>query len=285
MDGEIVKIFKTTYDVEMTSEKKVNLGVWQGAKIRSALNSAIARRYCDNIQYEKCDTCNIDTCMNKYMFMFKPDRKARMQSNPIILDCPFNDTEEVSDQFNFKIHMFSPATNYAEDLVDILNHGVYLGNPRVKFSAVNITPTIETIDLDILENDASDKKDVTIEITFETPFITNAKSGVTPQQIIRNCTTRITSMVNTVGIDYRVPYEDVNEAASQIQFTECSFDNKYYGKQSSRKSKYCMLHGTVGSIKLHGDFSKIYNFLEIASKLNIGKQCTMGFGKFSVRVV
>ena len=53
MDGEIVKIFKTTYDVEMTSEKKVNLGVWQGAKIRSALNSAIARRYCDNIQYEK----------------------------------------------------------------------------------------------------------------------------------------------------------------------------------------------------------------------------------------
>ena len=72
----VVKIIKTTYDVEMASEKKVNLGVWQGAKIRPALNSAIARRYCDNIQYEKCDMCNIETCMNKYMFMFKSDGKT-----------------------------------------------------------------------------------------------------------------------------------------------------------------------------------------------------------------
>lgn len=280
-----VEIIKLTYDVKMTSERKVHLGVWQGAKLRSALNSAIARRYCDNIQYEKCDHCSIETCMNKYMFMLKSDSKARMQSNPIILDCPFNDTDEVSDQFEFKIHLFTPADNYADDLVDILNQGVYLGNPRVLFKASSIDTTTETIDLDILEQDASDKKDVTLEITFETPFITNGKSGVTPQQIIRNCTTRITSMVNTVGIDYMVKHEAVNEAASQLKLTECTFEDRYYGKQSSRKYKYCTIHGTVGSIKLHGDFSKIYNFLEVASKLNIGKQCTMGFGKFSVRVV
>lgn len=280
-----VKIVKTTYDVKMTSERKVNLGIWQGAKLRSALNSAIARRYCDNIQYERCDHCNIETCMNKYMFMLKSDSKARMRANPIILDCTFNDTDEVSDQFTFKLHLFNPATNYAEDLVDILNHGVYLGNPRVLFKASNIDTVTETIDLAVLEQDASDKKDATVEITFENPFITNGKSGATPQQIIRNCTTRITSMINTVGIDYTVKHEAVNEAATHVQFTECSFEDKYYGKQSSRKYKYSIIHGTVGSIKLHGDFSKIYNFLEVASKLNIGKQCSMGFGKFSVRVV
>lgn len=282
-----MEIIKLTYDVKMASERKVHLGVWQGAKLRSAFNSAIARRYCDNIQYGRCDHCNIETCMNKYMFMLKSDSKARMQANPIILDCPFNDTDEVSDQFTFKIHLFSPANNYADDLVDILNQGIYLGNPRVLFKASSIDTSYEKIDFDALEHDASDKKDVTLEITFETPFITNGKSGVTPQQIIRNCTTRITSMVNTVGAcaGYIVKHEAVNEAATRVKFTDCTFEDKYYGKQSSRKHKYCAIHGTVGSIKLHGDFSKIYNFLDVASKLNIGKQCTMGFGKFSVKVV
>lgn len=280
-----MKIIKTTLTVKMQSEIKVNLGFWQGAKFRSALNSAVARRYCDNIQYENCSSCNIETCMNKYLFMYKSDGQAKMRSNPIIIDCPFNDADEISDKFTFKIHMFNPATEYIEDIEDILNDGVYLGTPRVKFTAISINTTVETINLDILEQEATDMQNATVEICFETPFITNGKSGVTPQQIIRSCTTRITSMVNTVGLDYTVEHEPVNLAASSIQFTDCTFRDKYYGKQSSRRNKYTTIHGTVGSIRLHGDFSKIYNFLEVASKLNIGKQCSMGFGKFSVRVV
>lgn len=280
-----MKIVKTTLDIKMKSEKQVSLGVWQGAKIRSALNFAVARRFCDNLEFGKCDTCNIGTCMNKYLFNFKSDKRARMESQPIIVDCDFNDSEVISDTFNIQIHLFYPATEYLDDMLDILKQGVYLGNPMVKFIAEDIQQSDTEIDLDVLKSDAQDMTNTTLDITFETPFITNGKSGVTSQQIIRSCTTRITSMVNTVGVNYTVTYEGANNAASQIELVKCNFSTKHYGKMSSRKSKYSTIHGVVGTMRLHGDFSKIYNYLNIASELNIGKECTMGFGKFTVKVV
>ena len=282
--GYRVKINKVTLNIQLKTAETVNLGMWQGAKIRSAIIAAVARRYCDSIRYAKCDTCNIDTCMNKYLFHLKQDKKARMSANPIIVECDFNADAVKDDTLNLKIHLFEPATEYKDDIIEIMESGIYLGQPMVKFQALEIKEETKVLDISVID-EKSDKTDSLIEINFETPFVTNGKSGVTHQQIIRSCTTRITSMVNTVGIDYKVPYEKAIEAADKLQLVKAEFNSTMNSKKSTRTNRFDAIHGVTGKMLVKGDFSDIYHFLEIASELNIGKECTMGFGKFTVKEV
>ena len=282
--GYRVKINKVTLNIQLKTAETVNLGMWQGAKIRSAIIAAVARRYCDSPRYSECDICKVETCMNKYLFHYKQDKQARMASNPIIVECEFNNEEVWADEFSIKIHLFNPATEYQDDIVEILEQGIYLGTPKIRFQAIEIIEETKVLDISIID-EKSDKTDSLIEINFETPFVTNGKSGVTHQQIIRSCTTRVTSMVNTVGVDYRVPYEKAIEAANKIQLVKVEFNPTVNSKQSTRTNRYDYINGVTGKMVLRGDFSDIYHFLEIASELNIGKECTMGFGKFTVKEV
>lgn len=279
-----MEIRKVTLDITLKTDKPVNLGVWQGAKIRSALISAIARMYCDSLRYGQCDNCRIETCMNKYLFYFKQDRSARMASNPIIIDTMFNEDMIISNEISFKIHVFEPAIDYIEDIIEVLERGVYLGSPSVRFKADNgsINQTEYSFNLADLDEVDDSKSDTIIEINIDTPMLTNSLSGVTPQQIIKNCTTRITSMVNTVGLDYTVQHEIVNEAAKSIKLVKADLKIAENGKMSTRKNKYSKMVGYTGKLVISGDFRNIYPYLKLASNLNIGKQCSMGFGRISI---
>lgn len=279
-------IVQVTLKTKLKSSNTVSLGVWQGAKIRSALISAIARRYCENLRYEACNECNNTTCMNKYVFYFKQDDKARMATNPIIINTEFSDYEVEADNIDIEIKLFYPATEYVDDIVDILESGIYIGVPQVKFNAEpgSVVQVDKTFNIKDLESRYTSKES-TFEVKFETPMLTKSLSGVTPQQFIKNCTTRITSMVNTLGFDYQVQHELVNEAARNISIIDANIKDAYYSKMSTRTNRFQKIHGYTGTMKIRGDFSDIYPYMKMASEFNIGKQCTMGFGKFSIQEV
>ena len=68
----------------------------------------------------------------------------------------------------------------------------------------------------------------------------------------------------------------------KIKISDMEVRFNKYGRHSTRDNKDHNLRGQNGYITITGDLSNIINMIKIASQLNIGKSCTMGFGKFHI---
>ena len=283
-----MKFNTSTIVVEMKSETPAYIGEFPGSAIRGALMQSIIYRHCESLRYGQCDTCNFSDCIMKQCFKAKVPSVGHLETNPIIINTDFVKGREYADTLNFSIVLCGDnAIAQKGELMKILNTGMFIGSPKVEFKIASTTETNMLVNLDTLAQEYQEYKNSTIRIHLKTPFVSKNKVALVdkPQKFIRALTTRVTSMVISLGIDFHVPYEQVIETMDNISLTESNIERVDIQRKSTNHGKYQLVHGEIGDFILQGDFSHIYPFLVIASQLSIGKECTMGFGEFSWEVL
>lgn len=275
-----------TLNVEIKSEISGNIGEFPGSAIRGALMQSIVYRHCESLRYGQCDTCKFTDCIMKKCF--KCDLNTHLSTNPVVINTDYVPGRDYSNTLNFSIVLLGEsAISMVSEIKKIVEAGMFIGSPKVEFKATSVTSESGIIDLSILDKEYSEYKDTTFKIKLLTPYISNGKTSIKdrPQKFIKGLTIRVTALVTTLGIDYHVPYELILDVMNTIELVDADISKASIQRKSTNHGKYQLLHGEVGEFTLHGDFSHIYPFLEVASKLSIGKECTMGFGKFSWEVV
>lgn len=277
-----MEIRKLTLSFKLKSTKETNIGIWSGSKLRAALKNSIIHAYCYNMERGACDKCKHMDCANKIVFDASTEDKARMSCNPVIIGCKFSDEDEITDNINVNISLLGKAMMAKQNIIDAFTYGIFLGAERTHFKLDSYTEAMESFNIDKLSESDTSKSDKTITVKFDTPFVTKSTSGLTLESFIRNCTTRITSVVNALEMEYTVEYQKAIDSLCGISLKEIKTQDKYYGKLSSRTKRFNTIHGHSGEMTIAGDLSNVYKYIELASHLNIGKHCSMGFGEFSI---
>ena len=272
----------TKITVTMKSDVQGNIGEFPGSAIRGALMQSLVYRHCESLKYGQCDICKSTDCIMKYCF--KPDLSGQLATNPIVLNTDYIPCRTMSDTLNFSIMLYGDTTQkMSSEIKKILNAGMFMGSPKVEFKAESVLEESSTIDLSILDKCYDEYSNSAFKIKLITPYVSKGKTPIKdrPQKFIKGLTIRVTSIVNILGIDYHVPYESILDVMNTISISDIKLNRASIQRKSTNHGKYQLVHGEIGEFTLHGDFSKIYPFLVIASKLSIGKECTMGFGQFS----
>lgn len=266
----------------MKSSTPGNIGEFPGSAIRGALMQSLVYRHCESLKYGQCDTCKFTDCIMKYCF--KPDLSNQLATNPIVLNTSYVPGRSISDTLTFSIILYGDfATKISSEIKKILNTGMFIGSPKIEFRAESIIEETDSIDLSILDKCYNEYNNSAFKIKLITPYVSKGKTPIKdrPQKFLKGLTIRVTSIVNILGIDYHVPYEAILDIMETISISDVKLNKVSIQRKSTNHGKYQLVHGEIGEFTLHGDFSKIYPFLVIASKLSIGKECTMGFGEFS----
>lgn len=278
----------TTLTVEMKSKTPTNIGEFPGSSIRGALINAMVYRNCESLRYGRCDICNDVDCPLKHCFMNKPSNAGYLETNPIFINTDFVPGRNFSDTLNFSITLCGSGNEaIVKEMKRVLESWLMVGTPKKEFSLVNLTESNTTIDLSMLDKEYPEYNSCKVRIKLSTPLITNNKVSVeaSPAKLIKALTTRVTAMVRTLGIEYHVPFEQAISDMGSLEVISKDIKRVDIQRKSTHHSKYQLLHGEIGEVEFSGDFSHIYPFLVIASQLSIGKECTMGFGKFSWEVL
>ena len=279
----MIKAEYTKIEAEMVSETPGNIGEFPGSAIRGAIINCLVQRNCESLRYGQCDKCKVSECKLKGSFMVKQTKAENLGINPVVIGTDYIPGRGKADRFRFSITLFGEeAIGFKSDIEEIVKRGIFIGSPRVEFRASNIKEIHESIHLETLDNIYDEYKDARVKINIETPYITRNKKSLTeePEKFIKSLTTRVTGLVIALGIDYRVPYSNVLEDISKIKIETKNTSKISIKRKSTHAHKYQLIHGEMGELIISGDLSRIYPFLMIASKLSVGKECTMGFGRF-----
>ena len=288
-----MKLNELRINVSLKSDKPTDLGNWCGSQIRGALKNGIAMRCCTSLCYNGCSNCRKLGCVSKKLFDSKPTitsksivNHASHFSNPIIVESEFSDTAVESDTIRITIRLFgSEAIEQKDILMDIMKDGLFTGYPRVKFVATDISETTHEYDLDMLGDKDASANNKKFKLVFDTPYIKRSKHDFSSDQLIRAVTSRVTSIVNGVGLDYEVPFREAFKDAESINIEDVDTKDVYYGRHSTHKKRSEVIHGLTGSITMSGSFVNSMNFFKMCEKLGLGAECTFGFGRFHLEEV
>ncbi len=269
----------------LQSDNKVSTDMWHGSQLRGAIKQALVVQNCTNMRVGECDRCKKCSCTSKLLFDTVGAKATKLITNPVTITAEFSDKDIVTDTINFTISLYGDSAIGTKDtLIDAIGKRLYLGRERTKFNVVSISEQLDTFDLSVL--DAPGKKLNTINIVFDTPYINKLlqSKGVSKfksDSLMRAITTRITSMVNTMGLDYTVKFRDLIDNADSFEI-KLNLKSAIYKRVSRRTMRNQHIKAYTGNIQLSGDISKIYNYLKLAEFLGIGKECTMGFGRIHI---
>lgn len=271
----------TDYKVNAVAKTKTNLGIWNGAHLRSILKNHSARVDCNNNKFGECSTCVNRDCLSRRLFDNKNETEGTLLSNLCILNVDFRTEELKSNEITFTLRVLGDQDTR---ILQLFDKGLYIGIPKTEFSINSVDVHTEEYSIDNL-NDKSENTSSKYKLSFVTPYVNKAKSELDLYKIGKSITSRITSAINASGLDYKYDYNTVNQAINNLRILNKDIHVAYYSKYSSRTKQLSKIRGYLGSMILEGDFSSIYNSLRLAEQLNIGKEVTMGFGEIKLEEV
>lgn len=275
----VIKI--TDYKINARASTKTNLGIWNGAQLRSVLKNHAARVDCNNPKMGQCSTCTNRDCLSRKLFDNKSESEGTLLSNLCILDAGFRTEDFKSDEIEFTLKVLGDQDTR---ILQLFDKGLYIGMPKTEFKITNIEVHTTEMNVGCL-NEKNENAPKKCKLTFVTPYVNKAKSELDLYKIGKSITSRVTSVINANGLGYKYDYNSVNQAINKLRVVSKDIRTTYYSKYSSRTKQLSRIRGYIGSMTLEGDFSQIYNSLKLAEALNIGKEVTMGFGKLQVEEV
>jgi hypothetical protein len=159
------------------------------------------------------------------------------------------------------------------------------GDNSVEFILESAEEENSIIDIDntYIKDDAFENS--TVRLVFDTPFITKSYEKLTTKAFLVSCTSRITSMINSTIPGEKFDYHRFLDEADNIKISNHEFYSNKYIRSSTRDNKEHKLNSMIGYVEFTGNLSNTINMLKVASNFNIGKSCTMGFGKFHLETV
>lgn len=278
-------INRTILNVKMQASHPVNIGAWTGSAIRGAIKSALARKNCKSLKYEDCNRCKYEDCPNKFMFDRKEIGSGRIEANLVIVDAPLFDNNVITNQIEFRIIVFENIFDEVGILRELLTSGIRMGEPRVLWKAIKFEEQESVID--IPDYNGNTNRICSCKIDFETPIVSNQTSEIkgiklTPQTLVKLVTRRLAGISNTAELGYSVPYLELINDASNFAIIHNNLTDIELYRKSSTKNRIDHVKAKIGSIELSGKLDSFYPYLVFISNLNIGKECTMGLGKYTV---
>lgn len=278
-------INKTTLQVTLKSDHAVNVGKWTSSMLRGAIKSALAHQHCTSLQYENCNKCRYEDCPNKFLFDRKEIGCGTIQANLVILDAPFYDEDETTDTLDFKVIIFENLCDEVDILRELFTSGIRMGKPRVLWHATQFIEDEEQIDFP--EYTPNSDKVSSCVIKFETPVVSNKLLEIkgcklTPENLVKVMTVRLAGISNMAELGYEVPYKQLIEDSKDFVINKTGLSKIQMCRKSTTKNRIDTVTANIGELKLIGKLDSLHPFLKLISNLNIGKECTMGLGKFSV---
>lgn len=278
-------INKTILKVNMQATHPVKISRWTGSMIRGAIKSALAYKHCKNIRYENCNKCKYEDCPNKFLFDRKETGSGRIEANLVVLDTPFFENDTVTDNLEFSIIVFENIFDEVGILRELLTEGIRMGEPRVLWQAVKFEESEDTIQIPDYKQNTD--KICSCRVYFDTPVVSNQTSEIkginlTPENFVKLVTRRLAGISNTAELGYMVPYAELIQDASNFAIIHNNLTDIELLRKSTTKNRIDCVKAKCGSIELSGRLESFYPYLKLISNLNIGKECTMGLGKYSV---
>lgn len=273
-------IKRAIISIDMQATNPTTISAWTGSMLRGAIKSAIAYENCKSLRYGDCNRCKHMDCPNKLLFDRKEQGNAKVQANLVVINSDFLESPKVTDKFSFQIELYGDSGAEIRLLTDALTHGVYMGEPRVKWQATNFTVNTDKIELPDFRD--QHEKDGHCKIVIKTPIVSKHMVNFDIMKFIQMCTLRITGIVNSAGIDYHVPFVELKDAAKDSKLTNIKLASNKYRRKSSVKNRIDNVTGVCGEFEIVGNVATLIPFINIASQLGIGKECTMSLGKFNV---
>lgn len=276
-------------NVHMTSDKYFGFGKFTGHLIRSALiNNMVKQSGCGSIA---CDRCNNSDCVLKHTLMKKCDGNGKIFMNPMYIESEFVGKKDyiATTSLDFKIILLGEAIEHL-DAVKKAVEKMEFNSDGLKgtFRLVGLEEETEEIVVDIKDN-----KCKSVKITFETPYIykpaaTNKfKKEVGPvrrdkldfNSLMRTCTTRVTALMNSCCDGEHFDYRRFTDKKYDVKIVDSNLHEDVFVRHSSRRDKDEYIRALSGYVVYEGDINEACGLLELVSRLNIGKETTLGFGK------
>lgn len=276
-------------NVHMTSDKYFGFGKFTGHLIRSALiNNMVKQSGCGNIA---CDRCDKSDCVLKHTLMKKCDGNGKIFMNPMYIESEFVGKKDyiATTSLDFKIILLGGAIDHL-DAVKKAVEKLEFNSDGLKgtFRLVGLEEETEEIVVDIKDDECK-----SVKITFETPYIykpaaTNKfKKEVGPvrrdkldfNSLMRTCTTRVTALMNSCCDGEHFDYRRFTDKKYDVKIVDSNLHEDVFARHSSRRDKDEYIRALSGYVVYEGNIDEAYGLLELVSKLNIGKETTLGFGK------
>lgn len=266
-------------ETTLKAENNIWLPDFLGSTLRGALISRLSKKYCTSRNLE-CRQCENHICINKQLFNnWEETQSNNTSANPIIINA--KTLQNPSNQIELEIILLGSAIIYTEIIVDTLKEGIFIKNKEL-FTATNVETSI--IDTELIKNKYSSGK-IKVELLSETS-IPSSMMSLDFKQLIRAVLIRYKAVGETLGLNMNYSYKELTEAAnSKIKLENRNIKTTELIRKSSRTDKKNTVPCIVGELVYSGDFSDYYKYLNIIEYLNIGKWCTMGLGKISIKEI
>lgn len=276
-------------NVHMKSDKYFGFGKFTGHLIRSALiNNMVKQSGCGNIA---CDKCSNSDCVLKHTLMKKCDGNGKIFMNPMYIESEFVGKKDyiATTSLDFKIILLGEAIEH----LDVVKKAV----EKLEFNSSGMSGVFKLAELteksDEIVVDIKDEKCKSVKLTFETPYIYKpAKTNKFEKEkgpvrrdkldfnsLMRTCTTRVTALMNSCCDGEHFDYRRFTDKKYNAKIVESDLHEDVYVRHSSRNDKDSHIRALSGYVVYEGDIDEAYGLLELVSKLNIGKETTLGFGK------
>ncbi len=277
--------------ISMIPEKKVSLPEWASSTVRGAFGNRILEACCDEGKYN-CSECPYICSAGLLYGNAQPDRSEEAV-NPYIINCEKDAFDGRKLFFDFTL--FSDGVETVDDVLAVLNSGLFLGKERIRFDIEEITDLVtgEIIfdgegfykpDVHIM--DFKEEKARKICIEFATPYKTKLNSkDFKFEQLIRAVLRRVSSVMRLSGEEPGFDYQDLIEKSAVINTRYRALTNEMLSRYSNRAGAKMDFGGFTGVMICEGDLTEFMPLLRAAEILHAGKMCVMGLGKIKVYVL
>ena len=155
-------------------------------------------------------------------------------------------------------------------------------------SKVKIPDALASLSFKDLDN-VSDKA-MRLKLNFHTPlrlkFRNQLQAKLPFHILVRAMLRRISSLFFYYGNgEPPLDYKSLTHEANQIQIVDSNLKWFDWRRYSNRQDQAMLMGGITGSIVYEGKLSKYLPFIEVCSKVHLGKQSTFGLGTITAELI
>jgi len=300
-------------------ESNAILPVFKGSTLRGVFGLALKRVVCA-LKQQTCDECPLRThCLYTQIFetdlaFGKPQKgNVSAQPHPFVIVPPLTEKTDYSpgEEFSCDLILFGefnqklPYFIYAFQQMGRIGIGKKINGCRSRFSLQSVAtesqkiytadddkiyPQKEKQYLSIPENLVETDDEISVRITFETPFRSKYKiypaNGMSFDTLARTMTRRMTALLNAYGAgEPAIDYSGLIQAAEGIQLKEHRLNWFDWQRFSNRQHQRMPMGGITGYATYNGKMNRFWKLIEFCINTHIGKQTAFGLGKINAELL
>ncbi|MDR2191274.1 MAG: CRISPR system precrRNA processing endoribonuclease RAMP protein Cas6, partial [Endomicrobium sp.] len=300
------QILISKYKFNLKASQNMRLPSYKASMFRGGFGHIFKSLNCvDRISKECLPSCQIkNSCIYAYIF----NNNGQDIPRPYVIATPFGDKREfkTDETFSFDLILFGKAAKYLPHFIfsfielgkagltsqkyNYRLESVLDENGNALFKDNQIIPSSNPCENKARKTPCrfyANENTSLVTLNFTVPLRLKVQGDLITKLKFEDLIKAITRRINAIAkfhcdCDPQIDHKTLIEKAKNIKIVSDNLQWQDWTRFSSRQKTTMEFGGLVGEITFKGDLPPFMPYLELGSKIHIGKECVFGLGKYDI---